>query len=720
MFKVINLASPDMRAALPVAKSIAVLGNPADGISTLEAKITASSTPIDQLVALIAICEILHFDYRDTEALNVFEQQVEPLMGAFSEKIEIAVAYNRSDIMMSLLQADDFYGVVDRATITDVELWDYRAYYSVVEAREQGKRHDSLPSIWRELIRVYYQGCWRPYRLASKLMAIECMELGWPREAIYHAIIAAEKEAATKLGNFVLLHGTPDSISASTTKWLECTNLKRQFVIGCEVLDCFVDAIPDEMFDDVFERVRTNASVQSSNQQEQSVVSRAWDSMSNLSWRLNPSQAQRLVCTAIDHPIWNAPIEGGNRVLTVRDKMMKSLAKCAAKLPKENLPDLINASLPLVVERKQHTDYPDGIELLCSLAHAGGDEAKQKIKEVLYPSGQRLDAYLLQVASHLGVVLKKPESLSQDAKNVAARIRQQVQTVPVATDIKQAPGTFGFHTVVKGDEKLIVQIADAVHEHAIFRQREQLSHDALQELINAILDMIREKENLINNKIQLIQAMTPIGDSCSDAQAQQIFDVLAPIGTGDITEPESTMSAAEAQDPLNPFKMGSGKPTDLRGVAILTLACIEREKPGSFAAKLDAIIELGLTDDDPQVRALSIAAAREKPTISEAEFTAIILSTRDADPAVANAAFGALANKEGLQLSRPQWRLLIHSTKLAARSDAVKVRRAAAYTCAKLRTRVSTKTLRKEIEKVLDVLSNDKCASVRRNVDVAS
>jgi hypothetical protein len=286
----------------------------------------------------------------------------------------------------------------------------------------------------------------------------------------------------------------------------------------------------------------------------------------------------------------------------------------------------------------------------------------------------------------------------------------------VGAEVKQAPGTFGFHSVTKGDKKLIVQIADGVHEHAIVRHRKQLSSDALQGLIDAMLDMIRERENLINNRIQLVQAMTSIGDSCSDTQAQQIFDVLAPLGIGDITEPDSTMSAADSQNPLNPFKMGSGKPTDLRGVAIFALACIERDKPGVFGTELDAIIELGLTDDDPHVRALSIAAAREKPSISEAEFTAIILATRDVDPRVANAAFGALANKSGLQLTRPQWRLLIHSAKLACQSNEVLVRRAAAYVCAKLRTNISVRSLRDEMGNVLDTLSKDKCASVRQNV----
>ena len=712
----IDFASPEVRIALTQAKSTAMLGSPDDAITMLKSRISKSPGPMDQLAAMVAICEILHWDYRDTEALRVFDQQIAPMMGGFPEKVEIAVAYNRSDIMHALLQSDDFYGVVDRATITDVHLWDYKAFYSVVEAREQGKRYDSLPSVWRELLRTYYQGCWRPYRGASKLMAVECMELGWLHEAIYHATMAGQKELSAKLGNSLMQHGTAESLSASTARWLDCTNLKFHFIIGCEVLDAYVDAVPEEMFDDVFERVRVNASMRSCERQQQAVVSRAWDSLSNMSWRFNASQAERLASTAIDHPIWNAEIEGGNRILMVRDKMMKSLTMCAAKLPKDCVPRLIDASLPLVVERKQHTDYPDGIELLCRLADAGGDEAKQKIKNILYPTGQRLDAYLLQFASHFGVELKKPDSLSKDAKNVADRIRKQVQRVPANAEVKQVPGTLAIYTVEQGDEKLVVHMASAVDIHAILRHRDQLSDDALRDIIDALLEMIHEDENLLNNKIQLVQAMSSIGDVCSGAQAQQIFDVLAPLASGDVTEPELSMSAAESQNPLNPFKMGSGKPTDLRGISIFTLACIEREKPGVFASKLDKIIELGLSEDDPNVIAMSIAAAREKPPISEAEFSAIILATRDAHAAVANAAFGALANKQGLQLTRPQWRLLIHSAKLAVKANAVRVRRAAAIACAKLQQSVSTNTLRKEMDDVLEALSHDKCASVRRNV----
>jgi len=69
----INLASPELRIALAQAKSTAMLGSPDDAITMLNSRISTSPERIDQLVAMVAICEILHWDYRDTEALRVFD-----------------------------------------------------------------------------------------------------------------------------------------------------------------------------------------------------------------------------------------------------------------------------------------------------------------------------------------------------------------------------------------------------------------------------------------------------------------------------------------------------------------------------------------------------------------------------------------------------------------------------------------------------------------------
>ncbi|QDV45294.1 hypothetical protein Enr13x_51700 [Stieleria neptunia] len=712
----IDLTSPIVRAELPLAKSLAIHGKPGEAISMLETTLSERESTLDRVALLVAIAGILHWDYRDSEAISLFDERIMPLTNKIPEKSRIAVEYNRSDISHSLLQADDFYGMFDRALIADVNLWDYQSYFEVFAAREKGKRYESLPSIWRELLRCYHQGCWRPHRLASAIMSRECMDLGWPHESVFHAVIADDKQIATQLGDTLLVQGTPEVIENCTKKWMECTNLRRHFIIGCEMLDQFYDAIPDTWFGSVFDRLCSKACESSDDRLKQIAISRAWDTLAKLSWRLDSSQAEKLVRSAIQHPIWLAPVEGRNQVLTVRDKMMQSLTHCSDKISPACYTELIDASLPLALDRKQHTDYPDAINLLCSLADAGDEEAKQRLRASLFPSGQPLDEYRLQVIGKFGAEISNPEALSADARNVANRVRQQVQTCPLGQEVKTEAGSFGVFTIQKGDRKLAVQMAGTVYLNAILRHRKHLAKDSLEALLSAIVDMIREPENLISNKVQLVQAIKSIGDTCSDEQAKCIFEVLAPISSGEVTEPPSSMSSAEAENPLNPFRVATGNPSDLQGVSIYTLACIDRDKPGVFGGALDGIIEKGLTSHQAQVRALALAAAREKPTLSEAEFTAIIMSTRDHDPTVANAAFCALANKKSLKLNRPQWRLLIHSSGLASRSDAVVLRRAAAYCCAKLRGYLSIKSLHRDLDAVLIALSNDKCASVRRQL----
>jgi hypothetical protein len=161
--------------------------------------------------------------------------------------------------------------------------------------------------------------------------------------------------------------------------------------------------------------------------------------------------------------------------------------------------------------------------------------------------------------------------------------------------------------------------------------------------------------------------------------------------------------------------MASGKPSDLRGIALYVLACIERDKPRIYGKNLDRIIQAGLTDVAPDVRKAAFAAAREKPTLTEAEFTALILGTRDGDADAANSAFAAIANKKGLELKRPQWRLLIHSVQLAAQSRSVKLPRAAAYTCSQLMSLVPAGAMEKSLSDLLDIFLRDPCFSVRQN-----
>ena len=340
-----------------------------------------------------------------------------------------------------------FYAVVDRGKISGQELWNSDAYHDISSARESQKRHESLRRSWRELLRSYRQGCWRPYRMASKIFARECMELGWPHEAVYHSIIAGDAETGKRLGEFLLQYGNEQTLKLAASKWLECTNLRRMFANGCKILDSFSDAIPDTEFDGIFERLVRFAELPFENRNDQTVFSHAWNSLEQIADRLCESQAIRLWEVATAHPLWKVEMpQDKNQIVTGRDDMMKAIVRCVHVLPANKVAEAISQSLPLATERKQHTDYSYAISLLCHLVHYSDEESKESVRRKLYPSGVPLDAYRLQVAKHFGVEIKNKDSLSKDAENVAGRIKDQVRRLPVDAEVQQDAGTFGFYT----------------------------------------------------------------------------------------------------------------------------------------------------------------------------------------------------------------------------------------------------------------------------------
>lgn len=705
------------RALLISAKTTAILGDRESAIQLLSSGLD-SSTKLEKLAMLLGKAEIYHWDLHDDLALDVFKK-VDKLIGDFPESVEVSVAFNRSDINFALFQVNDFYGVVDRRKISNTAIWNSDAYDDIANARESNKRNESLSRSWRELRRAYHQGCWRPYRAAAKLFARECMELGWPQEAIYHAVISGDKGTAENVGRVLMLHASEELLVAACRKWLECTSLRRMFVTGCGILKQFADVIPDSCFGDIFERLMSFASLSVITRQDDSVSSEAWQTVAAISSRLDKDQAEQLWDVAINHTKWNSAIPGGNRVLTGRDEIIKAIGKCVPSLPVDSLKERIEQTLPLVVDRKQNTDYPDAINLVCHLAHYADYDAKKVVKEKLYPSGKPLDAYLLQVTDSFGVELKKPDSLNEGAESLAAKILEQVRRLPLSEEVCQSAGTYGFYTVEKNDHKLVVNMADSIHETAILRHRSKISEHSLGVLIDAMLQMILEPDNLISNKVGLVQAMESIGDSCSSAQAQNIFDAIVPLAKGEIVESTSMMSSSEAENPMNPYKIKTGSPDDLQAVSVMLLCCLERDQPGIGGQRLSDIIEIALVHHNATVRSLAISGSHEKPSLSEAEFTAIILATRDSDPGVVNAAFGALANKTELKISRPQWRLLIHSADIATRANDVRIRRGAAYACCKLISRCTTKTLKTQMEQLIEKFQSDRCFSVRRLVQTS-
>ena len=693
------------------------MGNPAQALQQLDDRLQSVRTDalLDRLVLLMTKIEIFFLDCRDEEALQIYADELDGLLPNLPEGLAVALSYNRSDIAQAMLQPNDFYATVDLSRIADVDLWDYRALYQGREAAAAHKHYEALPVVWEAFLKAHHRGCWRPYRAAARSMALECLQLHWPQKAVYYAITAGDKATAQEVGQWLLMNGTLDNLEPSVNVLLDCGNLRRPFVAACHIVSEMHDAIPDPQVSSVVDWLLERGSMPLGNIAERSTVEQAWKILAAMADRTNVRQSRAIVETATSHDVWNAET-GANQVLLLREDLLKSVRRCANRLPVSDIGGLARVTVPLVVQRRQDHDYIEGIELLCHLAEIGGVGTKEFIRNQLYPKGGPLNLVLLQVATYFDAELPQGDQLTAAAEDVARNIRLQVQRVPSGGEVRQIPESFGHTTVELGSETLCVHmIGGTIALEAMVSHRHNLEARATDSLIDAIVAMVAERENLIANKVALIRPLAKIGDICNADRASRLLRMLLPLAKGVFLEPIHAMSSAEAANPLNPFKMSFGRPAELRGVALHVLACIERDRPGIFGESLDSILEIGLMDLDSEIRSWAYTAARQLPTLTESQFTALILGTQDDDPEAAAAAFLGISEEKELELHDSQWRLLIQAVSRVTRSRAVRVRQAAALTCAGLDGCVPHGPMKRELAGLRAVFARDRCFSVRRS-----
>jgi hypothetical protein len=399
-----------------------------------------------------------------------------------------------------------------------------------------------------------------------------------------------------------------------------------------------------------------------------------------------------------------------------REEMVEAVTHLLPLIPKEELAPLADRAVPLATTRRQLHDYPKVINLLYRIAQLADDTVRQSLRVTLFPPGQSVDPFLAQAAPLLQQQQPSPEELAASAARAARHVRLQVQRLAPGQEFAPFPGMImnSFNQI--DGERIVTSGADTAELHALSKYRQQLEPDSLRVVVDAVLDLICERENIIANRINLLRALMPFFDRCDERDLERIFGVLAPIARGEIDEPTTTMTSAEANNPLNPTKFHSGEPPTLRGIALIALARIARAQDAACRRRMETILEEALTDSSSEVRRLAYAAARELSSPSEAICTALLLGTRDLDEEAAATAFVTLATNDGLHLTRQQWHLLLYAGKSASQSSSVTLRRTAAGAIARLRdrTRPPTGQLQRRASDLLATFSADICASVRK------
>jgi hypothetical protein len=677
-------------------------------------RLVANERPRDAVALGLLWAELLHLDLRHDDALAVMKKVVTPHLPSLTAEERFGVEQNLSDLQFYSPTAADglFYNVVDQKRLLNFEWLDYRDLFSAKQDAERGKHFQTLPVLWRQHRRAYLHGCWLAQRWTNHLLAKECVHLKEWGDAVHHAMMAQDDTLVTEIAEGILSARQAELVGPVVNRMLTTGNLRVHFVVACKLLRVLEDAIPDVCIRMVGEWLLKRAKETRSALIGVNQVSAAWETITAVSPRFPCDLARSAIAIAVAHPIWTTKLDDPNRVIPERREIVRALVPLSWAVMPEDIPPLATATLPLMTDRPQTTDYDEVVNLLCHLAERGGAAVRDSLAASLYPSGQPVSAALIQVADVFGKgEIFDPVRLQKLADQVAQAIRCQVQWLepgqlaePVAEQIME-------YTKPKPDRTLKVYIVGLAGLHALARHRMKLDEPTLRKLLDAILDLARNKDNFCANREALLHALIEFADVVPPEARTAVQAALEPLARGPVQESSEYPTAAEADNPLNPFKHHSGRPEDVQAIALVALAALA-SRDAAATKRVGDMLEDALCDHRPGIRRAGYAAAQKLRDVSEGVILGILAGLRDPDPNAAVTAFMALARQPGWKVNRNHWRVFLMAARLAQRIGGPKLRRHAAAALVAWSSKCPPQITREQ-EELLGEFSDDICWSVR-------
>ena len=164
--------------------------------------------------------ELLWADCRFEEAWNAFGV-IHQNESSLSIIERATYARNRAFVGVSLGKNNshqEYYAAADQTREVDRQ---FRDLISAEDASRKRNHFDSLPPLWRELLRAYYAGDWSRRGRAHDRLALETLAAGWIREAVHHTILGDNETAAKQLVDTLIAWRASDAIDAAISYVLD-------------------------------------------------------------------------------------------------------------------------------------------------------------------------------------------------------------------------------------------------------------------------------------------------------------------------------------------------------------------------------------------------------------------------------------------------------------------------------------------------------------------
>jgi hypothetical protein len=653
--------------------------------------------------------EVLHLDCQDEAALRVISAEVLPLLTTLPEDVALVARENEAEVKRNLWHlgmSDETLSLRDEARVGNLEITDFRAHVFATSSAVRGEHYDAISALWGETIRTYRLDAWLPHRWARSALAEELLRVGRPVEAVAHAVVGLDPKLAKSSGENVLRSRAPDRIRRVLSVLTATANLQRLFACACEVILALSDGVPDDYVGRLLSWVLPSATRSPDTPAEVRTVLQAWRCIEAFARRLDNVDAVRVVEAAIRHSCWGAGSE-------IRRVQLRVVRECVEALDHEGREKLVETTLAVVTRSRHDLDYVEAVNLAVRLADLGGEELKKRIGDRLF-AGTSGNAILAQVATRLGRTLIS-ERFQEVARGVAADIRREVERLDVSQEPERLGGELMLTTVHGPGEptKLVVHVMSHQGLRAILVNKESLDTESVTELVDAMLGMISERENFFSNRAVLIDALASLSERLTSDQKRRVREALQPLAEGNIAEP-SRATPPGAGDPLSRFRYNLGSRSEVQGLALSCLVRLAAGERVDEKGDLVRILGAALSDENDEVRAYALLAARDAGSTSPGVVSGLLVGTRDPSARAASTAFAAIAANEHLSLTERDWALVLQSAEFARQSDEVERRRAGSFCVARILKRIPRGPLAERAEKLHRLFAEDVCYSVRQ------
>lgn len=663
----------------------------------------------DQAVIDLLQAELFYTNAQSCDSVNIFDTKLMPIFKKLPDEVQMAILYNKNTASLTAMASDahlDFYYLQDYRKFSGLDPWKSSNLLTAHNLAEEGRHYEALPKYWTHLLFTFNQGIWDSQANAYAIISKEFMSLNWLPKSAHYAIMSHNTKSADIIYERLINSGNINFIEQTLDFVLTKAQLLRHASVACKIIEGICDEIPNAYIDRTTDYLLRICSNKRKDVFEIHPISNAWKAIKSIAHRLSSQKACEVLDVVTNH-------EWFNSFNTNRRHLIETVDNLIDILPKNKLMALSKKMVPLLEEKKSDIDYTHVVNLLLHIAFKDGGKVKKYLSRQLYSKDKPLSSVLGRVAKHFDAKIKI-DNPQKSVEIVSQNIVLQVQRLKEEEEPQKVFDTYGTITKVDNNikEKIIVQMSSNSSLQMLTANINLLKSAHKDMLVNAFVRMIREPDNLLSNKVGIINVIIELADKLTKKQKQKLFIVLKPLASGLVVESSVVMSHDEASNPLNTVKMNDTKPEVICGGALYALACLERSHPNIYGVNLNKLIKKALINKNPTIREHAYWAIMEIPNMDDEFLIDVLFGTRDSNCETAIAAYNIILRRKDINLTAIYWYRLFLSLHEAVYSEDKKLRLLVASNLNNLIDK-SPKEYKGKIEELRETLKSDICYSVR-------